>query len=538
MKRIVSVWLENFALDRLRWQWSRSGGHVSGSPQVEARGENLPFALVAKEANGVRITAANRPAQKGGIHEGMRLADAHALLPSLETEIADTAADARVLEALADWCERYTPTVGIDGVDGLWLDITGAAHLVGSEQELLADLSRRLRAIGFANRLGLAETPGAAWAIARFGTAGGRHQACVPPGGVDQALAPLPPAALRLGDEALYLLKRFGLKTIGALCAIPRASLQRRFPSREIGEAVLHRLDQALGTAPEPIVTARKAPVYFERLSFPEPILATESFQHGFHELLSRLCRSLEGDHKGATQLTFSAFRADGGVSRMTVMTARPSRDEAHLALLFRDRIEAIDPGFGVDVLVLSADRGAPLEREQLRLAGRRGARRNEADVSALIDRLTNRLGPARVQRIAFRESHIPERAETRVPALRKMAAGAALSCPKPSRPFRLLTRPEPVQVMAEVPEGPPMRFSWRRVMYRVIRAEGPERIAPEWWCELSAQPGKAGRTRDYYRVEDEEGRRFWLFRDGLYRDLEKGDGAPLPTWHICGLFG
>lgn len=538
MKRIVSVWLENFALDRLKWQRRRSEGRASGSPPVEARDESLPFALVAKDANGVRVTAANPSAQKGGIHEGMRLADAHALLPSLETEIADTAADARVLEGLADWCERYTPTVGIDGTDGLWLDVTGAVHLVGSEQDLLADLSKKLRAIGFANRLGLAETPGAAWAISRFGEVGGRHRGWVPLGGVSQALAPLPPAALRLDDEALYLLKRFGLKTIGALCAIPRASLQRRFPSQEVGEAVLHRLDQALGTAPEPIVAARKAPVYFERLSFPDPILATESFRHGFHELLSRLCRSLEGDHKGATQLTFSAFRADGGVSRMTVVTARPSRDEAHLALLFRDRIETIDPGFGVDVLTLSADRDAPLEREQLRLAGRRGARRNEADVSALIDRLSNRLGPARVQRIAFRESHIPERAETRIPALRKMAAGAGPSCLKPSRPFRLLASPEPVQVMAEVPEGPPMRFSWRRVMHRVVRAEGPERIAPEWWCELSAQSGKAGRTRDYYRVEDEEGRRFWLFRDGLYRDLENGDGDPLPMWHICGLFG
>lgn len=521
----------------------RSRHHACGSHPVEAscrlaecgqETEPLPFALVRKEVTGVRIAALNDAARKGGVHEGMRLADARALLPSLATEIADPAADERVLRNLADWCQRYTPVVGIDGTDGLWLDITGAAHLYGGEDALLADLGDKLRTIGFANRLGLAETPGSAWALARFATVGTPGYRIIPQGGVLTALAPLPLAALRLDENALYLLKRFGLKTIAALCAIPRAGLQRRFSSKEISEAVLHRLDQAIGIAPEPIVAIQAAPAYFERLSFPDPILATESFHQGLADLLRRLCRHMEMDRKGALRLTFSAHHADGGVSRVRIATARPSRDAKHLALLFRDRIETLNPGFGVDVLILSADTIASLETEQLLLSCSPDTARDEKDVSALIDRLSNRLGAANVQWIVPRESHIPERAEVRISALRGTAFETASPPLKPPRPFRLLERPEPVHVMAEVPEGPPMRFTWRRIAHRVVRAEGPERIAPEWWARSSAQ---SGRTRDYYRVEDEKGHRFWLFREGLYRDLESEKEEPLPTWHLHGLF-
>ena len=615
--------------------------------------ETGAFALVTKDANGVKIATPNSAARNAGVYAGMRLADARALMPALATQIAEPAADAQALRNLTDWCRRYTPIVGIDGTSGIWLDITGAAHLLGGEDELLADLGWRLHAMGFTNRLGLAETPGAAWAVARFlgadikhtsarafsdevgtgsaqkmrpnqkaraligfhriekrssaikkggvektgdvekkgsleTTAGSRHTSSnarassrtdrvsqqprpcnILPGGVLKALAPLPLAALRLDETTLHLLGRFGLKSIGALCAVPRSSLKRRFPATEARQAVLDRLDQALGNRREPFFPLEKIPPYFERLSFAEPILATTSFHLGLEDLLQRLCTRMEHDHKGATRLTFSAYHVDGGVSRIGIATARPSRDVAHLMLLFRERIETLNPGFGIDVLVLSADAIGALSAAQLGLSRSFSAGARQ-DVAALVDRLSNRLGRQSVQRIIPGASHIPERAEACVTVIQAPRAASTgepqrterpgheapqhLLC-KPPRPFRLLERPEPISVMAEVPDGPPLHFTWRRVAHRVIRAEGPERIAPEWWTGLAAPPE---RTRDYYRVEDDEGRRFWMFREGLYRNQggdhaaangvgrgtasskendQNGNDARLPTWHMHGLF-
>lgn len=499
-----------------------------------------------KEAKGIRITALNAAARKGGIVEDMRLTDALALLPTLVTQNETPEDNARVLRNIADWCQCYTPVVGIDGVNGLWLDISGAAHLYGGEDGLLANLSRKLDAIGFANRVGLAETPGASWAVARFSSCedhavpnttrrGNAYN--VPPGGILRALAPLPLEALRLDAETLRLLKRFGLTSIGALCAIPRSNLKRRFPSKAVGEAVLHRLDQALGTTNEPIIPIRPVPSYFEQLLFADPLLATESFREGLKTLLFRLCERMGCYHVGAMQLTFAAYHADGGVSRVAVSTAQPSRDTQHLELLFRERIETLNPGFGVDRLVLSADRVLPLKTQQLALAKASVSSSKEEDLARLVDRLANRLGARNVQHVVPNASHIPEQAERRVPALRSQNAGSEQTAyvhGKPLRPFRLLPAPEPMAVIAEIPEGPPKRFTWRRVAHRVVRSEGPERIAPEWWSGVSET---FCRTRDYYRIEDTEGRRFWVFREGLYRDLENGDTSRSPSWHMHGLF-
>lgn len=483
---------------------------------------------------GVRISALNENARQSGIHQDMSLSDARALLPSLVTKPAELEADVFILNKLANWCQRYTPVVSVDGSDGLWLDITGAAHLSGGETNLLTDLSNHLDKIGFENRLGLANTAGAAWAIARFGNDTPQTAQIISSSDVSRALAPLPLEALRLDGKAVHLLRRFGIKTVGALHDLPRASLKRRFPSKDVCKAVLHRLDQAFGLVAEPITPLRTAPDYFERLSFHEPILATESFRVGLHDLLERLAWRMEEDVKGATRLTFSAYHADGGVSQITIATARPSRDVNHLAHLFRDKLEGIHPGFGVDVLVLSAHAVEPLNDEQMMFSGGAENKPSQKNVDQLIDRLSNRLGAHSVQRIACRESHVPERAEQRFPALQGVTDGAQNPDSKPLRPSRLLTRPEPVDVMAEVPEGPPMRFKWRRVMHRVVRAEGPERIAPEWWHASWDAGGNQQRTRDYYRVEDEQGRCFWLFREGLYREANE---TTLPTWHMHGLF-
>lgn len=488
-----------------------------------------PFALVLNEAHGMRISALNQKARQCGLYDGMRLSDARALLPSLATKIAKPETDMRALSKLASWCQRYTPMVSVDGANGLWLDITGAEHFYGGEEGLLADLKQRLSTLGFENKLGLAETAGAASAIARFANANGMR--VIPAGHLLQALTPLPLEALRLNEKALYLLKRFGLKTIGSLHDIPRSSLKRRFPSKEVCEAVLHRLDQIFGRVPEPITPLKAAPVYVERQSFAEPVLATESFRLSLHDLLERLTKQMEQDGKGVTRLAFTAYHADGGLSHIAIATARPSRDAGHLAHLFRDKIETINPGFGVDVVALSANSVEPLAVEQIALSQNNLA---QGDVDQLIDRLSNRLGAHNVQRIAFRESHVPERVEQRVSASQERMHEVSNSSAKPLRPSRLLTRPEPIQVMAEVPEGPPIHFAWRRVRHRVMRAEGPERIAPEWWQINRETTRGQQRTRDYYRVEDDQGRRFWLFREGLYRNADKG--AP-PTWYMHGLF-
>lgn len=472
----------------------------------------------------------NKAARQGSVQLGMRLTDACSLLPTLTTQPSDPEADACLLRKLANWCQRYTPVVSIDGADGLLLDITGAAHLCGGEEPLLSDLKKRLSEIGFENQLGLAKTPGAAWAIARFAHVQTLAERIIPSGDLKAFLAPLPIASLRLDENALYLLKRFGLKTVSDLCRIPRASLKRRFPSKEVGEAVLHRLDQALGQANEPLLPLKPAPAYREHISYPEPILATESFHLGLQDLLERLCQRMEKDRKGTTALTYAAFHADGGVSQISIATAAPSRHVPHLMHLFHDRIETINPGFGVDHLILSADTVETLTPEQLALTASAPELSDSYGVHQLIDRLSNRLGAKNVQRSIACESHIPEREEQRVPAIQSTASETQTSPPKPLRPIRLLNRPEPIKVMAEFPEGPPMRFTWRRVAHRVVRAEGPERIAPEWW---SVPRRERLRTRDYYRVEDVEGRRFWLFREGLYRDREQH----LPTWHIHGLF-
>lgn len=459
----------------------------------------------------------------------MRLSDARAVLPSLKTEIWKPNTGAYALRKLADWCQRYTPTVGVYGEDGLWLDVAGAAHFYGDEAGLLNDLSVRLRRLGFAHQLGLAETPGLAWAMARFAASDIITNRIVLSGGQVRALTPLPLAALRLDEATLYLLKRFGLQTVGQLLTMPRASLKRRFPSSEVGEAVVERLDQALGYRAEPLDPLRRPPLYTEHILSPEPIVETESFTRGLNQLLARLCRRLEQDLKGATALTFSAYRGDGGVSHIDTVTARPSRDVDHLMRLFADKIAAIDPGFGVDHLRLSVSGAERLDAAQLTLNTNNSGGYDEAALAPLLDRLASRLGPDAVQRGAFRASHIPERAEYRTSAVSSRPSTETNEMRKPPRPLRLLSCPEPVEVLTEIPEGAPKRFTWRRVVHHVRRAEGPERIAPEWWRHMSIEPRH---TRDYYRLEDEKGQQFWLFRSGFY-----GDQEHLPTWHLHGLY-
>ncbi len=508
-----------------------------------------PLVLYEAGQGGLRVAAANGPARAAGIQPGLTLSDACARMPGLTSEEIDRAADRAALKALAAWAIRYTPLSAVDGSDGLMLETTGCDHLFGGEQALLADLDARLAAAGLSARLGLAGTPAGAAALARGAP---ECPARLPPGGEHEGLADLPVAALRLSLDTLTTLRRFGLTRIGQLYGIDRAALARRFVSRTAADAVVTRLDEALGLRHAPLAPLRPPPDYAARQPCPEPLLHADGIRAGLDRLLETVCAQLADHGRGARSFTLTAFRADGGSDRLDVAAARPVRDPAHVRRLFDDRLGALDPGFGIDLLLLEARRvGAmasdvrPLSRD---LAGQAV---DLTALSALADRLSARLGPGTAQVAHPEASHLPERAarwrafEGTLPT---WPAGGER--PDRPRPVSLLERPEPVEVLAEVPDGPPLRFIWRRVARRVLRADGPERIAPEWWHHWPAPPraptaDAAGtdtapasrpalpRTRDYYRIEDETGRRYWVFRDGLYGDGRGG----APGWYVHGLF-
>ncbi|MGK2285051.1 Y-family DNA polymerase [Pedomonas sp. V897] len=523
---MVSLWLPHWPLERRRQALRRRSRLQPGSAGPDA--EPREFALVEAGPHGLSLAALNEGARAAGLRVGQMLTDARAWCPSLAAAPIDREADAAALAALARWAGQYTPIVGVDGRDGLLLDVTGCAHLRGGEHGLLADLARRLHALGFTARLALADTVGCAWALARFGA---DDQTVVPEGAARLALADLPVAALRLEPEVVAALRLLGLKRIGQLLPLPRAALARRFRARQHAEAVVTRLDQALGDRGEPVTPLDPPALLQVTRSFGAPLIDRALVEAWLPRLLTELTALLARQGLGVRRLQLTAFRTDGARQDIVAGMGEPTRDAAHIARLLAPRLEALDPGFGIESLRLAAVEAAPLAAVQDSFAGDRGA----LDLARLGDRLANRLGERAVYRLAARESHVPERAEALRPRARgpreRPAHRAALDLDRP-RPLLLLDRPEAVSVVAEVPEGPPARFVWRRLEYRVVRAIGPERIAPEWW---QAQDGE--RTRDYYVVEDAQGRRFWLFRHGLYGGAAH-EAPAAPDWFIHGFFG
>ncbi|WP_193763193.1 DUF6504 family protein [Methylorubrum sp. Q1] len=484
MRRVVSLYLPAWPTDRLR----RSGS--SAAPPDE------PLATVAQDGARRGLAGVDAAARRLGLRPGMSAAQAQALVPGLHLVPADPEADAAALARLGLWCQRYAPIVALDPPDGLMIDITGAAHLHGGEAPLLADLSARLERSGILARLALADIPGCAWGVARFGEGG-----IVPRGGAEQAIAGLPVAALRLGFEAVRALQDVGITRVGHCLDKPRASLRLRF-----GAELLFRLDRALGREPEPLTALEAPETPRVALRFAEPVGARESLERVVADLCARLVPELERRGLGARRLDLVFVRVDRLDQAIRIGTAGPSRDAAHLARLLGERLSLIDPGFGIEEAVLSASRVEPLaERQDTHLA----AGPQAPDLAALVDTLLVRLGAARVYRLAPVESDLPERAVCRVPAL-AAPLGALWPTDLP-RPARLLAPPEPVTAMAEIPDAPPLFFVWRNTRHRIARADGPERILGEWWVA----DAEADLTRDYYRVETEAGERFWLFRDG-----------------------
>jgi protein ImuB len=480
-----------------------------------------PLVVVARVKNALRLAAIDERGEALGLHPGQPLADARAMIPALESVEADSAADHALLESLADWAERYTPLVALVPDNGLILDITGAAHLFGGETALVDDLSARVRDQGFRARAAIADTPGAAAAAARFGTL-----SVVAVGGTAEMLEPLPLAALRLDRETVFAMDRVGLKRIGQVIAAPRAPLAARF-----GAGLIRRLDQALGHEEEAITPRRPvAPLIAER-RFAEPIVREDDVGATLASLAATLAVSLDRQGLGARAFELALFRVDGIVARTAVGTSRPVRAPELVLDLFREKFaglgESFDAGFGFDMIRLAVTASAPAGPVQIDLAGDADG---DTGLGQLIDRIGARLGPERVGRMVAHDSHLPERAEIFAAASEHALAAKRASVPAPDaavidRPLRLFARPEPVEAVAEVPDGPPVRFRWRRVLYRVARAEGPERIGSEWWRDDDL-------TRDYFRVEDVSGHRFWLFREGLY-----GRETIAPRWYLHGVF-
>lgn len=479
--------------------------------------------------------AADAAAIAAGVAPGMSLSDARAVCPQLDVREADPDAADRERNRLTDWCSRFTPLVADGGTEpggaaGLWLDITGCAHLFGGEEALLEQVQAAVSGLGFAARAALAATPGTAWALARFGDRSKPIHYLPMEADLAAALAPLPVVALRASPDQVADLARLGLKRIGELAATPRAALAHRFEAD-----LLRRLDQALGRRAEPLSPALPEQAMSVRLAFPEPIGHADAIAAGLERLLSALRRRLEQGGLGARQLLFQAYEVNGAVSSIRVGAGRPARDPEHWMRLFRDQLDRIDPGFGLDSLRLSALTVQAFDHRQADFAEGTSvfaAMRNRFDpaVDALIDRLANRLGRRHVFRCLPHQSHWPEQAVMRRPAATwpdKPSQWPAARITAASRPLRLLHRPEAVAALSASPATPPSRLVWRRQSLEVNRAEGPERITPEWWHP--EEDGKEA-VRDYYRIETSNGRRLWLAR------------APSPTtpetrWYVHGVF-
>ncbi len=505
-----------------------------------------PFVLVKTSSKGLRLAALDEAARTHGLAIGERLTDARAKVPHLASSLHDKSADLAMLLQLARWTERWSPWIAMDVPNGLLLDITGIAHLFGGEDMMLADIKDRFKKLGFTVHPGLAGTQKAAWALARFAP----DTPIAPENDERNVLKPLPVEALGLDGKTCHTLRRLGLKSIGQLYDIPRASLARRFRSFEKSktkasrcrsnniEEIVVQLDQALGLADHPLDPLTHPPVFTVRHALLEPLISANGIKTIIARLSEALCTRLQDAGHGALRVTCKLYRSDGSRIILPTGLARPSRDAHHIARLFEFKLDTIDAGFGIDAATLEANEVVPLELTQSSLTP--GSRlRDGSALAELADRIANRPGGSALTSLMPVASHIPEQAQKPTPVgfaepdqpdLLGQTTNTYAANDTPVRPITLLERPESVRVIATVPDGPPVRFTWRHIAHHVVRAEGPERLAPEWW---HIQAKRRERLRDYYIVEDDTGRRYWLYREGLYGDPL----TPEPQWFIHGLF-
>ncbi|WP_348270397.1 DNA polymerase Y family protein [Microvirga sp. BSC39] len=497
---MVSVYLPTWPTDRFRRQ---HGGPPPSEPLVTA--------LSAGSAR--RIGTACAAAQALGLNSGLPIAQAQARIPNLHIIEAAPEGDEAALGRLAQWAIAYSPIVAVDPPDGIWIDIAGVAHLFGSEEKLLEHLLIRFTRQGITAKAAIADAPGTAWAVARF-----RGGGIIPVGRSVEAVATLPVASLRLPRHTVATMHKLGVERVGQLAAMPRAPMVRRF-----GNDVALRLDQAMGHAFEPINPLIPEETAIATRAFAEPISRLEYLQKVVRDLAEDLCRQLVKRGQGVRRLDLILRRVDEKGASLRVGTAKATREHAHLAKLFDERLQTIDPGFGIEEMVLVASKVEPFVQTQTEARGIESGSAADVDLSRLVDRLSAKVGSARVYRLAPVQTLIPERMAKRILAL---APPTEATWPETlPRPTRLLDPPEPVVSTALLPDHPPVQIIWRKIRHKVVRADGPERIAPEWWAGDPDRP-----SRDYYRIETDQGGRFWVFRDA-----PTAEGG---RWWMHGFFG
>jgi protein ImuB len=524
-RRILSLWLPRLPIDRIKRQLARS----SAAPAKNFNDD--PSIVVAKQNNALQISALDDAAARLGLEPGLPLANARAICPQLRVFDADEVADTETLNNIADWCDRFTPLVAFDSPHGLFLDITGCAHLFGGEATLMRLICDVLTAQGFAVSAAIAGTSVCARTMTRH-----VHGRIVRAGEEADAVKPLPVSALGADDAITRGLRRAGLKTIGDVASRARHEITARF-----GADFTTLLEHAIGKGDAPISPRKPLPDYIVEKRFPEPVATEDVISATLSRLAQMLVMAMDQQGKGARRLEARFFRTDGAVRALVVDTGQPVTRREVIDRLFRERLDALndplDPGFGFDLIRLSASRTEIVVQQQRDLDA--NVHDND-ELAALIDRIAARIGGRRVVVHLPQDTHIPERAVMAAPAQHHLAAAAHAIWPgrvegePPLRPLRLFERPEQIKVIAQVPDGPPARFVWRRATHAVVRAEGPERVAMEWWRARGEML-----TRDYFRVEDEAGLRFWLYRDGLYdREIEQKEGKAVhPNWFMHGLF-
>lgn len=497
------------------------------APEVCAQAPEAPLVLFEKQKSALRLVALDEKAAGLGLYAGQPLAEARAIEPTLLAAPADEKGEARDFRALAQWLTRFSPHVGIER-EAFILDASGLAHLFGGEEKLLDQAIAALETFGVHARGAIAETPGAAWAMAHFG-----RERIIETRAAKRVLAPLPVEALRLQPETAQTLRRFGLKTVGMLYDLPRAPLTAR-----MGAELLARLAEATGRARTPINPVFPTPRFSAEARLIEPVVSAEAIMIALGKMARDIEFALERAGRGGRRFALYLYRVDGCVTRVAVGTARAERKPAVILRLFKDRLADIhderEAGFGFELLRLCVESDAPFTPAPAATLENGAAVDAAAEAAALADRLKNRMG-ARVFRLRLENRHLPERSAALVSldAPSGDRGGDSGTPDAAARPLKLLPRPETIEAIAEIPDAPPSRFFWRKAPYAVARAAGPERILPDWrqgWGEERRE--RAARARDYYEVEDETGRRFWIFREGLY-----GAGKP-PQWFLHGFFG
>jgi protein ImuB len=531
-RRILSLWLPRLPIDRIKRVKILSNEAVTGSREENASHPvNEPSIVVSRQNNMLRIFALDDAAAHFGLDIGLPLANARAICPQVQVYDADEAADAHTLNAIAEWCDGFTPLVALDRPHGLFLDITGCAHLFGGEAAMMNLVCGVLTAQGFTVSAAIAGTAVCARTLTRH-----VHGRIVRDGEEASAVRPLPVSALGADAAVIAGLRRAGLKTIGDVAKRAGREITARF-----GAPFTALLEQALGQSDAPISPRKPLPDYIVEKRFAEPVATEAVVSATLSGLAGMLVAAMAQQGKGARRLEARFFRTDGAVRTIMVDTGQAVTRGEVIDRLFRERLEALndplDPGFGFDLIRLTASRTEIVVQQQRDLDA--NVHDND-ELAALIDRIAARVNGKRVVVHLPQDTHIPERAVLAEPAQYHLTAATQAAWPAravgepPLRPLRLFERPEQIKVIAEVPDGPPARFVWRRAAHAVVRAEGPERVAMEWW-----RTGSVTLTRDYFRVEDEEGLRFWLYRDGLYdREIEQKEGKPVqPNWFMHGLF-